>query len=111
MPDQAIVKLVREFLRKVEQAGIPVWAGILYGSHARGDARSDSDIDLLVVSANARLKHPASDSELLWGLRRDVDYRIEPILVGMQRWKRDTGSPLLAIARAEGHVVSIDRKP
>ena len=100
----------RAFLQRVEQAGIPVWAGILYGSHARGDARRDSDIDLLVVSASARLKNPARDSELLWELRSGVDYRIEPILVGMHRWKRDMGSPLLAIVRAEGRVISTDRK-
>jgi len=111
MPGKAVVNIVRRYLQEVERAGIPVFAGVLYGSHARGDAHRDSDIDLLVVSARAKPARPTHDVELLWQLRVLVDYRIEPLLVGLQRWKHDEGSPMLATIRQEGCVIPLRRQP
>jgi predicted nucleotidyltransferase len=111
MPRKAIVNLVRRFLTEVERAGIPVYAGVLYGSYARGDARKDSDIDLLIVTSREKPARPYHDVSLLWGLRGLVDWRIEPLLVGMKRWKEDEGSPLLAIIRKEGRIISPVRPP
>ncbi len=106
MADKAVVNLVRRYLRQVELAGIPVVAGILFGSHARGDARKDSDIDLLIVTANSSAKKLLHDTDLVWQLRTQVDYRIEPVLVGSDRWKNDKGSPLLAMIRSEGRNIA-----
>lgn len=106
MPGKAIIAIVGRYLREVERAGIPVVAGVVYGSHARGDARRDSDIDLLVVSRTSRRRRALADTDLLWELRAIVDYRIEPILVDADRWKHDDGSPLLASIRQEGYVIS-----
>ena len=53
---------------------------ILYGSHAKGNARKDSDVDVAVV-----VKKLSGDyfttRPLLWKIRREVDDRIEPILI------------------------------
>ena len=106
MPGKAVIAIVGKYLREVERAGIPVVAGVLYGSHARGDARRDSDIDLLVVSRTSRRRRASADTDLLWELRGRVDYRIEPILVDADRWRHDDGSPLLASIRQEGYVIS-----
>jgi predicted nucleotidyltransferase len=106
MPGKAAIAIVDRYLREVERAGIPVVAGVLYGSHARGDARRDSDIDLLVVARSPRRGRALADTDLLWELRARVDYRIEPILVDANRWKHDDGSPLLASIRQEGYVIS-----
>jgi len=110
-PSKTIVNLVRRYLAEVERAGIPVLAGVLYGSHARGDARKDSDIDLLVVLKLAAPARPAHDADLLWQLRALVDFRIEPLLVGRERWKHDDGSPMLAAIRQEGLVIPPHRRP
>jgi predicted nucleotidyltransferase len=106
MPSKTIVNIVRKYLAEVERAGIPVLAGVLYGSHARGNAGKDSDIDLLVVSTRSIISRPAHDVDLLWQLRALVDYRIEPLLVDRKRWKNDDGSPMLAAIRQEGYLIS-----
>lgn len=52
----------------------------LFGSYAKDEPREDSDIDVAVV-----VKHVEGDffsvNPLLWKLRRQIDDRIEPILI------------------------------
>ncbi|MGC9355902.1 MAG: nucleotidyltransferase domain-containing protein [Mariniphaga sp.] len=52
----------------------------LFGSYAKGTNRTDSDIDVAIV-----VKHSEGDffsvNPLLWKLRRQIDDRIEPILI------------------------------
>lgn len=54
----------------------------LFGSYARNTNRPDSDIDVAIV-----VKHIEGDyfsiQPLLWKLRRQIDDRIEPILIEM----------------------------
>ena len=51
MADSAIVKAVQDYLVAVRQAGLHARRAVLFGSHARGDANADSDIDVLVSFA------------------------------------------------------------
>jgi predicted nucleotidyltransferase len=53
---------------------------ILYGSHAKGTASDDSDIDVAVVVERAADDY-FEDTPLLWRLRAEIDSRIEPVLV------------------------------
>jgi uncharacterized protein len=52
----------------------------IYGSYARGNYREDSDIDVAII-----VNHVEGDyfsiNPLLWKLRRQIDDRIEPILI------------------------------
>jgi uncharacterized protein len=52
----------------------------LFGSFANGTNREDSDIDVAVVVENISGDFFAVNP-LLWKLRRQVDDRIEPILI------------------------------
>jgi predicted nucleotidyltransferase len=53
---------------------------ILYGSYAKGTASENSDIDIAVVLEN--LKGDYLDiSKNLYKLRRNIDDRIEPVLI------------------------------
>ncbi len=69
---KAYKKLVKKHL-KLEEV-------YLYGSYAKGDYREDSDIDVAIV-----VDHIDEDffsvNPLLWKLRRQIDDRIEPILI------------------------------
>ena len=42
--------IIAEYREKLESLGISVRKIVLYGSHATGNAREDSDLDLVVVS-------------------------------------------------------------
>jgi predicted nucleotidyltransferase len=53
---------------------------VLYGSYAKGNEREDSDIDVAVI-VNSIDQDFFSYAPLLWKLRRDIDDRIEPVLI------------------------------
>ena len=52
----------------------------LYGSHAKGTATKDSDIDIAVVVDKVPGDYLTVVSKL-WGLTREVDHDIEPVLL------------------------------
>ncbi|MCK5681600.1 nucleotidyltransferase domain-containing protein [bacterium] len=53
---------------------------ILFGSYARGTQRDDSDVDVAVIVSTITGDY-FSTRPLLWKIRREVDDRIEPILI------------------------------
>jgi len=52
----------------------------LFGSYAKGTNREDSDIDVAIV-VNTLQGDYFSTTPLLWKLRREIDDRIEPMLI------------------------------
>ena len=50
MDQDAVLRTVRQFKKALESIDIQVEQLILYGSHAAGTAREDSDIDVVVIS-------------------------------------------------------------
>ncbi len=50
MGQDAVLKTVRQFKKALESINIRVDQLILFGSHAVGTAREDSDIDVVVIS-------------------------------------------------------------
>ena len=53
---------------------------VLFGSYAKGNQREDSDIDVAVI-VNSINQDYFTYAPLLWKLRREIDDRIEPILI------------------------------
>jgi len=53
---------------------------ILFGSYAKGNAREDSDVDVAIVVKTLTGDY-FSTRPLLWKIRREVDDRIEPVLI------------------------------
>ncbi len=101
MAKRSIVDKVRKYLHVLQENGIPVSGGVLYGSYARGEETPDSDIDVMVLSPLFD-KNRRARAGRLWTLAWKVDARIEPVGVGESRYKTDNVSPLLAMARKEG---------
>jgi len=81
MDKKAVLRIVGQYADAVKR-NLPVEKVVLYGSHARGTAREDSDIYVAVVikslSGDYDYLHTAT---MLFRLTRDIDLRIEPLLL------------------------------
>jgi predicted nucleotidyltransferase len=83
---EAIIK-VREYSLLLKNY-FPLAKVYLFGSYAKDSYRADSDIDVAIV-----VNHLEGDyfsiQPLLWKLRRQIDDRIEPILIEKEHDKGD----------------------
>jgi len=107
MVERTVLKTIQNYLNIVRQADIRVSRVILFGSHARGNARPDSDIDVLVIAPEFDGPYNKRLVDLLWELRARTDSRIEPVPVGERQWKEDDSSAIIEIARREGEEISL----
>lgn len=76
---------------------------LLFGSHVRGDAQADSDIDVLVVLRDefGYGKAIALTSELIARLSLENDLLISTVFISTKRYESG-GSPFLLNVRREG---------
>jgi predicted nucleotidyltransferase len=101
MIDESLLSRATELLR---DAARPTRI-ILFGSHARGDARPDSDIDLLVVleGLHDRVAEMVRLARVLSPLRLPVDVLV--VSEDAFRYWCDTPGNVYSAARAEGRVL------
>lgn len=83
MAEQAIlnkkeINLINKYARLLKQKGINVSKIILFGSHAKGMAKLDSDIDIAVISSQFG-RDNLKEMMLLRKLALEVDSHIEPL--------------------------------
>jgi len=77
-----IIEKVNQYQTLVKQSDfpMPIDAVYLFGSHAKGTANKDSDIDVALV-----VNHFEGDYfdviPPIWRLREDIDFRIEPHVI------------------------------
>ncbi len=107
MVDESVVKTVQVYLRAVQNQGIPVKCGVIFGSHAAGRTHQWSDIDLLVVSSKFDTARRRQDIDTLWHTAARTDNRIEPIPVGERQFEEDDSSAIIEIARREGQIIPL----
>ena len=90
--DQAqVIKRIAELGKKVLPEGASLW---LYGSRARGDARPDSDYDLLILIDKDNVT-PEVDSAAYDICLMGYDYGVEinPHIYSKKKWSAQTYSP------------------
>jgi uncharacterized protein len=107
MVKKSIVKVIKKYLRVVADRGVPVKAGVLFGSYATGRTHKWSDIDLLVISPQFDKKPKRKHIDLLWRVAADVDSRIEPIAVGERQYEESDSSFIIEVARREGKFIPL----
>lgn len=98
-----IVKQITEAMHRIE----PTAHTVLYGSEARGDARPDSDIDLLVLLEDD--ERPLVERELdivrsLYEVELETGIIISPHIVLRRQWEQQVTPFSVNIAR-EGVVL------
>jgi predicted nucleotidyltransferase len=77
-----IIEKVMHYQTLVKQSSfpMPIEAVYLFGSHAKGTANKDSDIDVALV-----VNHFEGDFfeviPPIWRLRESIDFRIEPVVI------------------------------
>jgi len=99
--EQSIIQKVVDVLRSAR----PNATIILFGSHARGDAREHSDLDLLVVETEVKARRQEMNylSDLLRPLRIPADILVTSRKI-YKEWSRIPGTVIYAAAR-EGKVL------
>jgi predicted nucleotidyltransferase len=101
MADKDIIEKIRKSLFVLNANNIKVYKAFLYGSYARNEATEESDIDVLIVSP----EFDKRDDRIVgktWRLVTEIDSRIEPYIVGYDKFISDQDSPLLQIIKKEG---------
>jgi predicted nucleotidyltransferase len=96
-----ILSSIQDTLKEVMPANAKV---ILFGSQARGDAREDSDWDLLVLLDKERLEESDHDRYAypLFELGWRIDAQIHPILYASSEWAKRKISPFYKNVEQEG---------
>jgi predicted nucleotidyltransferase len=98
---QKILSVIRSEFSKI--FGEDLDQIILYGSHARGDARPDSDLDVLIV-INGEVDYTRlirQTSELISRLSLENDIVISRAFISKERYLNE-GSPFILNIRREG---------
>ena len=79
--DQKVIKIAKRFADKVRKK-YPVKMVVLYGSHVGGTVRESSDIDIAVIVDKITGDYLKISADL-FDMVRDINKRIEPVLLSM----------------------------
>lgn len=107
MVNESVLNGVRKYLRALQQQGVAVKFGVVFGSQVTGNADVWSDIDLLVISPKYDDQRSREDINLLWRLAARTDSRIEPVACGEKQWFEDDSSAIIEMARRDGETISL----
>ena len=89
MDQDAVLGTVRQFKQALESIDIKVEQLILYGSHAAGTAREDSDIDVVVISSSFSDKSYWQRIDILTEAIYKVFAPIEASAFTPEEWKAE----------------------
>jgi predicted nucleotidyltransferase len=98
--DQAL-KIIKKFVKRLREEGISVDRVFLYGSHAAGLGRGDSDIDVAIVSKDFG-KDRVEEGMALYRIAGKVDTRLEPVPISVEAYENETWLPLIYEIRSKG---------
>lgn len=105
MVRKTLLKKLQRYRCALEDAKIPVAHLILFGSHARGEARPESDVDVCVVSQSFG-RDAVREFVTINHIAHQIEPLIEAVNIPLRTWRTDRLSPLLHYIRQEGVLIS-----
>ncbi len=103
MDKKAVLAVISDFQKTLQEVGIKPQKIILFGSYASGRQREDSDIDLVVISEDFEGKGYWERIELLSAAIYKIFKPIEAVAMTPQEWQ--SGKSLIADYARDGEVV------
>ena len=91
MEQTQVIERIKELGRQILPEGASLW---LYGSRARGDARPDSDYDLLILLDKEKIN--SKDYDYAYDLRLlgiDLKEEINPTVYSKRQWNEWSYTP------------------
>jgi predicted nucleotidyltransferase len=98
-----VIEALKLYVRLLKSEGILVDKAFLYGSYLTDSATPDSDIDLMIVTENENDDYLAGK---IWKLTRKINSKIEPFLVGKNKFYSNDNSPLVDLVKRTGLEIS-----
>lgn len=101
MAQREIMELLKKYIILLNAEGVSVYKAFLFGSYSTNTANESSDIDVLIVSD----KYNDSDDEIIgkiWKLTRKINSKIEPYLIGINKFRNDNISPFINMIKSQG---------
>jgi predicted nucleotidyltransferase len=98
MDQAAVIAAIRRFRRALEANHITVERMVLFGSHAEGAAREQSDIDVAVISGDFSAQGFWERIRLLSDAIYEVGLPIEAVALSPEEWER-ADRPIVVFAR------------
>lgn len=99
MAKNEVIEILRSYICLLRAEGISVHKAFLFGSYLSNTATIESDIDLMIVTENENDDNLAGK---IWKLTKKVNSRIEPFLVGINRFNSNDNSPLVDLVKRTG---------
>jgi predicted nucleotidyltransferase len=99
MAKNEIIEILKLYVNLLRTEGVFVDKAFLYGSYLTDSATSESDIDLMIITDNENDDYLAGK---IWKLTRNVNSKIEPFLVGKNRFYSNDNSPLVDLVKRTG---------
>ena len=90
MDKREALNILKQFKLNITQRGINIHKIILYGSYANNTQRSDSDIDIVVVSDSFKNMDYWQRIDILADVISDIFQPIEAIGMTVEEWNNKT---------------------
>lgn len=103
MGKKDVLEIIRQFQMALREQGVKADKIILYGSWARGDAHSDSDIDLVVISRYFEGKGYWDRIQIISEAIYKVFAPIEAVALTPKEW--DMGDRMICLYAKNGEIL------
>ncbi len=103
MDKRAVLEIISAFRKAIESGGIKADKLILFGSHATGECREDSDIDIVVISRDFNNKSYWERIDILSSAIYEIFEPIEATAFTPEEW--ESGESLIVDYAKNGEVV------